>query len=92
MKTISINVESIKTSAELHQLLKEKLSFPEYYGMNWDAFWDSITGIVQMPEYIEIIGWHNLKKTLPNDSKALLNCFIDYNDQPDIKMIEIYMK
>nr|WP_257207653.1 barstar family protein [Bacillus cereus] len=31
---------------EFYLLFKEKLEFPDFYGENWDAFWDCITGSV----------------------------------------------
>ena len=29
----------------IHNLLKDKFGFPDYYGENWDAFWDCIDGL-----------------------------------------------
>lgn len=29
---------------DFHQRIKESLDFPDYYGRNWDAFWDVIRG------------------------------------------------
>lgn len=74
--TIEISVADIKTSRELHMLLKEKLGFPKFYGMNWDAFWDAITGLVEMPRNLIINGWTSIENTMPNDAeimKKLLN-------------------
>ncbi len=33
----------MQTIADIHDELKEKLKFPEYYGNNLDALWDIIT-------------------------------------------------
>ena len=54
MTSVNINFSAITTKDELQKLLMNKLNFPEFYGMNRDAFWDSITGLVEMPEKIEI--------------------------------------
>ena len=92
MKTISIDFSKIESIENLHNLLKTKLNFPDYYGMNWDAFWDSITGLIEMPDKIEITGWMHLRKILPEDSEKFLHCLLDYNDQSDLKTIEVDIK
>lgn len=47
-----IDLKEVNTVQELHDLLSTKLGFPDYYGNNWDAFWDMITDtkIVIMPD------------------------------------------
>ena len=67
-KYVVINVENIKDSQELHKLLKSELEFPHFYGMSWDAFWDAITGLVQLPEVTIIKGYKILKKDHPQDA------------------------
>jgi hypothetical protein len=45
-KQVTLDVSTIQDSMELHSLLKKELELPDFYGMNWDAFWDAITGLV----------------------------------------------
>jgi RNAse (barnase) inhibitor barstar len=71
VEVIEVNVFDVKTSKQLHETLKQSLGFPSFYGMNWDAFWDAITGLVEMPKKLVIIGWANIVKTIPNDAKNL---------------------
>ncbi|ODG92937.1 barnase inhibitor [Gottfriedia luciferensis] len=79
---VTIDVSDIKTKKDLHILLKEKLSFPDFYGENWDAFWDAITGLVApLPKKIIFIGWSDLKKALPRDTKIMKECLNDYNNE-----------
>ena len=92
MKEVTIDFSNIQSDEELHFLLKTKLNFPEYYGMNWDAFWDSITGLVEMPDRLQVTGWRHLRKTLPSDSGIFLSLLLDYNDQPDLKTIQVDIK
>ena len=40
---------------EVHQIIKDELDFPDYYGMNWDAFWDCLTDMVGDPIHTVII-------------------------------------
>ena len=79
-KYVVINVENIKDSQELHKLLKSELEFPHFYGMSWDAFWDAITGLVQLPEVTIIKGYKILKKDLPQDAEILVNTLERYNN------------
>jgi len=70
-KLVEVNLSEIKTNEDLHQLLKEKLEFPSFYGMNWNAFWDAISGLVEMPIMIRICGWSKVKVWLPTDTEIL---------------------
>ena len=79
-KYVVINVENIKDPQELHKLLKSELEFPHFYGMSWDAFWDAITGLVQLPEVTIIKGYKILKQDLPQDAEILVNTLERYNN------------
>jgi ribonuclease inhibitor len=68
---VNIDVSMITNSEQLHDLLKQNLDFPQFYGMNWDAFWDAITGLVEMPKKLVINGWENLEKQIPNDAQTM---------------------
>ncbi|WP_306293474.1 barstar family protein [Streptomyces antibioticus] len=46
---ITIDVSEVTDERALHLLLMRDLGFPGFYGMNLDAFWDSITGSGSRP-------------------------------------------
>ena len=79
--TVKIDVTNIKSSTELHLLLKDMLGFPNFYGENWDAFWDAITGLVELPMQIQFVGWGFLERNLPFDAKIMKECLSDYNEE-----------
>ena len=79
-KYVVINVENIKDSQELHKLLKSELEFPHFYGMSWDAFWDAVIGLVQLPEVTIIKGYKILKQNLPQDAEILVSTLERYNN------------
>lgn len=62
---IVIDLSHVKSIKELHKVLKQDLCFPEFYGMNWDAFWDAITGLMTMPRRLIIKGWINIEQNFP---------------------------
>ena len=91
-KTVFIDVSKVSSSKEFHEILKEAFGLPEFYGMSWDAFWDSITGFIEMPDKIELTGWMHLRKVLAVDSEAFLKCLLEYNDIPNVKQIQSYLR
>ncbi len=67
----TLDVGGVKTAQELHALLKEKLALPDFYGANWDAFADAVSGLVTLPEKLNFTGWDKLAARLPKDSAIL---------------------
>ncbi len=76
-----IDLSGVKTSAKLHEELSGRLHFPEFYGKSWDALWDAITGLVDMPSRLIISGWDSFEKNLPDDASMLKNILDDYNSE-----------
>jgi len=74
---VEVNLAQVRTSAELHELLRESLGFPAWYGCNWDAFWDAITGLIEMPETLRLLGWSELQARLPRDASLMKSCLAE---------------
>lgn len=77
----TIDCKGIKTIEDLHNLLAEELLFPSFYGNNWDAFWDAITGLVEMPKSLTLINFEHIEKMFPKDWAILKKCLEDMNTQ-----------
>ena len=73
---VHIDVSGVPTSEALHELLAETFRFPEYYGRNWDAFWDCITDPEQsqMPMLLRVNGWPSLNQRLPREARLFREC------------------
>jgi ribonuclease inhibitor len=84
-----INLQPISSIGELHRTFSNELKFPEFYGMNWDAFWDTITGIVEMPKILKLTRWKEFSVRFPDDSKVLKEITHDFNRQFHEKKILI---
>ena len=72
----TLDLTDCKYLGELHQRIKIALDFPEYYGANWSAFWDSLS--IDCPvEYVRIIG----ESTMPEDLKKHLDMMHELLDR-----------
>lgn len=76
---IEIDLGEITTEDELHTLLMLHLGFPHFYGKNWNAFWDAITGLVAMPQSITFKRWNVLQSRLPESAQQLQECLEEAN-------------
>ena len=47
MRKIELNFNIPHTRSQIHEYLKEKLEFPDYYGNNLDALYDCLTDICE---------------------------------------------
>ena len=68
---VTIDLSDINSPRQLHAALASALGFPSFYGMNWDAFWDAITGLVHMPQQLELRGWPAFATRLPAEAAIL---------------------
>ena len=95
MKEILIDGELILTKGEMHDLLAEKLGFPEWYGRNLDALHDCLTDIKE-DVLIRVVNFDDLDEHLPIYGKLAvrvirrachdnphLSCEVDRDDIDD---------
>ncbi|MES4828573.1 barstar family protein [Streptomyces anthocyanicus] len=75
---VTINVSRVADEGALHLLLKQELGFPDFYGMNWDAFRDAITGLVEVPDRLRFVGWDQLSERVPRGAIMLRQALHDY--------------
>lgn len=68
---VTIDLSDINSPRQLHAALAAALDFPSFYGMNWDAFWDAVTGLVDMPQQLELRGWPAFAARLPHEATIL---------------------
>lgn len=75
-----INLTGINNELELQNALKIQLELPSFYGKNWDAFWDAITGLIEMPDILIVEGWEELHSKLPREAEIFKNVMRDFNE------------
>ena len=86
---ITIDLRGVISAEDLQIILKDKLEFPDFYGKNWNAFWDAITGLVEMPEKIIFLGWDVFSVKLPKEAEMLKELLEDYNNDFSIWKCEV---
>lgn len=86
---MNIDLGNIESIEQLHLKLKDGLEFPEFYGKNWDAFWDAITGIITLSEPLEFDNWISFEKRFPRDSRILKELAEEYNSESHPHSINI---
>ena len=50
----TVDFAGVEYYLQFHEVIRDSLDFPAYYGCNWDAFWDCITDIANLPIHIQI--------------------------------------
>ena len=74
MKKYVIDFREVQYYLEVHKTIKKALDFPDYYGENWDAFWDCITDMIGCePMCISIIGLDNIERRFKDAAKMLID-------------------
>lgn len=53
--TIYIDFAEIGDYEDFYKILKQKIKLPDGFGDNLDALYDSITGFVELPLYLEFV-------------------------------------
>jgi len=74
---VTFDLNAVASVRELHALMAKTLQFPDWYGPNWDAFWDVIIGLVEMPEKLQLIGWASFEERFPRDAWIMKKCLSD---------------
>ena len=60
-KIVKLDFTGCKTWWDYHERIRVAFDFPEWYGKNWDAFWDLLRTECDADK-VEIFGEHTLSK------------------------------
>ena len=88
--TIRLDFSNCTAADDLHEEIKRKFGFPEYYGENWDALWDLMEdfAISEGERSVLITGKENLSKDMKEYLMEAVDVFKDIEKQyPNIKFI-----
>ncbi len=76
-----------KYDYDIHEVIKQSLRLPAFYGRNLDALWDSLTGIIALPAHITIRGFNKLPKDLKYLTDKMMIVFRRAEEMYDIVVI-----
>ncbi len=91
-----LDFTNVKTWIDIHVIIEKEFDFPDYYGANWDAFWDCITDFIDSRGLdLEIIGLDKIYSEFKEDVdifvKILKRLKHVYNDKyADVVKIVIH--
>ena len=77
----TIDLHGVTGKADLHARLQRGLGLPDFYGANWDAFWDAISSLTPMPRTLIWQGWDELAARWPGEAEQLQACLDDLADE-----------
>jgi ribonuclease inhibitor len=77
LQHVEIDLANVANEDALHRLLMQRLQFPDYYGKNWNAFWDVITEPDGLPHTLTLRGWAEFQHRLPAVAEQLRECLQD---------------
>ena len=68
----TIDFRKVEYYLEMHFVIREALDFPDYYGCNWDAFWDCLNDMYGDPIHIEIIGLEVIERKFGDSAEKMI--------------------
>ena len=87
---IKLDFDGCKYIMQLHQILREQLGLPDYYGNNWSALWDLMRYYRDYPTVIEVYGVDQLPKELGPAIEKMFEIFHRVeSDTPFIQFIRV---
>lgn len=69
-KIVTLDLTGCKYLGEIHQKIKKAFDFPDFYGENWDAFWDLLRSECDADKVV-IIGGETVSKELVPSTKMI---------------------
>lgn len=74
----TIDFSNVNHYLEIHFIIREALDWPDYYGCNWDAFWDCLTNMLGRPIHIEIIGLDVIERKFGDTAKTMIDILREF--------------
>lgn len=87
----TLDLSQARSKQALHNLLAKGLGFPDYYGVNWDAFWDCVRDDEQsnLPRHLVLAGMTQLQQALPREAEVLRRLLRELQQERPILRVTI---
>jgi len=78
-KVLEVDLGAVNSREELHKTLASALGFPDWYGRNWDAFWDCVRDpkLSVLPKELTLRNSAHLSHFLPREYRLFKKCLDD---------------
>ena len=73
-----VDFSKVNYYLEMHAVIMYSLEFPDYYGCNWDAFWDCLTDMYGDPIYIKIIGLEVIERKFGDAAEKMIGILKEF--------------
>ena len=85
MRKYKFNRNEFKWAEEYYNIIQKKMDLPDWFGKNVDALWDMLTGYIETPCEIILVGFNKKENDYNERIINLINsCFRDVGVQyPD---------
>ena len=84
----TIDFTNVNYYLEMHGVIWHALEFPDYYGCNWDAFWDCLTDMIGEKIHIQIVGIDELCNGYGDTADKMLEILQEFRHYCDDKFID----
>lgn len=74
----TLDFRRVKTYLEMHFIIKKEFDWPDYYGCNWDAFWDCLTNMIGRPFHVEILGLDVIERKFEDAARNMIDLFKEF--------------
>ena len=81
-KIITLDLTGCKYLGELHQRIKEAFDFPDFYGENWDAFWDLLRSECDADKVL-VVGGDSVSKELSTSVQTMKGILEEFQELCD---------
>ena len=81
-KIITLDLTGCKYLGELHQRIKEAFDFPDFYGENWDAFWDLLRSECD-EDKVMVVGGDSVSKELSTSVQTMKGILEEFQELCD---------
>ena len=84
----TIDFTNVNNYLEMHFVIRDALDWPDYYGCNWDAFWDCLTNMVGRPIHIEILGLDVIERRFDDAAKMMVDTLREFKHYEDDEFVD----
>ena len=70
-----IDFANVEHYLDMHNVIREALDLPDYYGNNWDSLWDCLTDMTGRKMHIQIFSLNVIERKFGKEAKILIDLF-----------------